>query len=77
MQVGSLVITASDLSEKVNVFIEPIAALNSFFVFNGTYGIIIEIGNPENGTYYGEVYMLFDNGKHGWVPRVHLKLIAL
>lgn len=77
MQVGSLVITASDLAEKVNVFLEPIVAQNSFWVKNGTYGIVLEIGDPKNGTYYGEVFVVFDNGKHGWAPRVHLSIIDL
>lgn len=77
MRVGSLVVTSSDLSEKVNVFLEPIVAQNSFWVKNGTYGIVLEIGDPKNGTYYGEVLVVFDNGKRGWAPRVHLCNIDL
>jgi len=77
MQVGSLVVTASDLSERVNVFLEPIVAQHSFWVYNGTYGIVLEIGDPKNGTYYGELYVVFDTGKHGWVPRVHLSEVGL
>lgn len=75
MQVGSLVVTASDLSDKVNVFVEPIAAQHSFWAYNGTYGIVLEIGDPKNGTYYGELLVLFDTGKNGWVPRVHLRAV--
>lgn len=77
MQVGSLVVAASDLSQKVNVFLEPIVARHSFWVYNGTYGIVIELGDPKNGTYYGEVFVVFDNGKHGWIPRVHLSTVNL
>lgn len=77
MQVGSLVITSSDLSDRVNVFLAPIVAQQSFWVCNGTYGIILEIGDPKNGTYYGEVLVVFDNGKYGWVPRVHLSKVVL
>jgi hypothetical protein len=77
MQVGSLIITASDLSDKVNVFMQPIAAQDSFWVYNGTYGIVLEVGDPKYGTYYGELLVLFHNGKYGWTPRVHLQEIEL
>ena len=76
MKVGSLVSTACQLSDKANVFAEPIVANDSYWLPNGKMGIILEVGDPRNGTYYGEVRVLFQDGRLGWIARVHLELVA-
>ena len=75
MKVGSLVIVDSStgISTKVNVYPQPVATKNCFFVYIGTYGIILEIGAPKSGTFFGEVLVMFDNGKHGWISQIYLR----
>lgn len=75
MKVGTLVSTASSLSDKANVFNTPVVAQGSFWMSNGKLGIVIDVGDPRNGTYYGEVRVLFEDGRTGWVAKVHLEML--
>jgi hypothetical protein len=70
-----LVSTASSLSDKANVFNTPVVAQGSFWISNGKLGIVVDVGDPKNGTYCGEVLVLFEDGRTGWVAKVHLEIL--
>jgi hypothetical protein len=73
MHVGSLILVENMLGQAVNVYSSPKSAEGIFFVENGEFGIVVEVGTPANGTYYGEILVIFTMGKIGWIARCHVK----
>jgi hypothetical protein len=66
-----------DLAIRARVYPQPVAALESFEVDNGTLGLVLEVGDARRGTYVGEARVLFADARVGWIPTVHLALVDL
>ena len=77
MRAGDLVEVSCDLATRGRVYVNPIAAADSFEAPNGTLGIVIEMGDPRRGTYVGEARVLFADARIGWIPTVHLESLDL
>lgn len=78
MLVGDFIIVDGDPWHHVIAYPGPKSAANVFPVPRGVLGIVLRVGDPSEGTYFGEVYVVLSNsGKTAWIPAVHLKTLEL
>lgn len=75
-RVGSLVEVNCVLGPRARVYPRPIVAGDSYEVSNGLRGIVLEAGNVARGSYYGEIRVVFADVRVGWIPTVHVVVVA-
>lgn len=78
VSVGALVEVDGDPWKHVIAYPGPKSAADVFPVLRGTVGVVLRVGDPGEGTYYGEAYVLLaDTGRSAWIPAVHLRVLEL
>lgn len=76
--VGDLVVVDGDPWKHVIAYPGPKSAANVFPVPRGVMGVVLRVGDPGEGTYYGEAYVLLAHtGQSAWIPAVHLRRLEL
>lgn len=76
LRLGDMAVTACDMGPVTRLYPQAIAAADSFEVPNEWLVLVLEVGNTETGTYFGEARVLVQDGRIGWVPMVHLALVV-
>lgn len=76
--VGDLVAVDGDPWKHVIAYPGPKSAADVFPVRRGVMGVVLRVGDPNDGSYYGEAYVLLaDTGRSAWIPAVHLRVMEL
>lgn len=76
--VGDLVSVDGDPWKHAIAYPGPKSAACVFPVLRGVLGIVLRVGDPSEGTYFGEAYVLLaDTGRSAWIPAVHLRRLEL